>query len=97
MAISRYNFHKKASIDLEHIIDWYEQLSPELGLQFLQELELYLVQIIQNPQAYKPVTKGIRRCLMKRFPYIIYFIEKPDFILVIRVRGKRQRTLKRYV
>ena len=96
MVRSRYSLYKKASKDLENIIDWYEQVAPGLSIQFLQEIEGALHQIVKSPSAYKPVTQGIRRCLLKKFPYIIYFIEEKDRIVVLRVRGKRQKTLKRY-
>lgn len=96
MAVSKVELYKRASHDLERIIDWYELQSPGLSIYFLQEVEENLNKILSHPYSYKSVTSEIKRCLLKRFPYIIYYTLYRDAVVVLRVRGKRQKPLKRY-
>jgi plasmid stabilization system protein ParE len=37
MAVNKYELYRKASNDLERIINWYEQQSPGLSIYFLEE------------------------------------------------------------
>jgi plasmid stabilization system protein ParE len=96
MAVNNYVLYRKAGNDLERIINWYEHLSPGLSIYFLEEVEKSLNNILANPYSYKLVTSEVRRCLMKKFPYVIYYVLDRNMIVVLRVRGKRQRPLKRY-
>jgi|SRR6516225_5101213 plasmid stabilization system protein ParE len=96
MAVSNYVLYRKAGDDLERIINWYEQQSPGLSIYFLEDVEESLNKVLANPYSYKLVTTEVRRCLMKRFPYVIYYVLDRNMIVVLRVRGKRQRPLKKY-
>jgi hypothetical protein len=57
----------------------------------LEEVEISLNNILTNPYSYKLVTTEARRCLMKEFPYVIYYVLDRNMIVVLRVRGKLQR------
>lgn len=96
MAVNKYEIYRKASNDLERIINWYESQSPGLSAHFLEAVEASLKNILTRPYGYKLVTNEIRRCLMNKFPYVIYYVLHRDKVVVLRVRGKRQKPLKRY-
>jgi plasmid stabilization system protein ParE len=65
---------------------WYEDQREGLGLEFEQTLEAALVSIERFPEMYPRVVGDVRRCLMGRFPYgIFYETQDTDLILIVAV------------
>lgn len=62
---------------------WYEGESRGLGVAFLEVVEQTLKSISENPFRFPVVHRDVRRALLKRFPYGIFF----------RVRSERIRVL----
>jgi hypothetical protein len=52
---------------------WYEQKTRGLGEEFLRMFYARAQEISRNPSLYQTVYKDFRRCLLRRFPYAIYF------------------------
>ena len=86
----------KANKDLKDILDWYDSHSGEAGDRFLDELNICITKIASFPSHYKMVTPEIQRCLMKIFPFVIYFSGQQGAIVILRVRHKKQKMLKRF-
>ena len=61
---------------------WYETKSPGLGEEFLRMFYACATNISRNPRLYNKVYSEFRRCLLRRFPYAIYFIIEKDLIVV---------------
>lgn len=61
---------------------WYETKSPGLGDDFLLMFYACAGDIPRNPFRYQRVHGEFRRCLLRRFPYAIYFIMNNDQIIV---------------
>ena len=49
-----------------------------LGAEFAQELSNSMDLIIEFPKMYSELYLGIRRALLKRFPYGVYYIVKDE-------------------
>ncbi len=80
----------EAKADLREAVAWYEAERAGLGGRFVREFAVYLEMIAENPLAYSPAEKGVRRVAMKQFPYVIYFQALPDRIAVLAVlHGRR--------
>jgi hypothetical protein len=62
---------------------WYERKSPGLGEDFLRIFYAFSGEISRNPFLYSEIQGGFRRCLLKRFPYAIYFFVKNEEIVII--------------
>jgi plasmid stabilization system protein ParE len=86
----------KANNDLRDIIEWYDNQSYLAGDRFLDEFNYGIEKITASPSLYKFVAKDIQRCLLKIFPFIIYFSSQPEGIVVLRIRHKKQRMLSRF-
>lgn len=69
----RIEYHPAVEQELREIIDYYNQCSSGLGTEFLNELESQIFKIAAMPTQWRIVEDDIRRALMKRFPYVIYF------------------------
>jgi plasmid stabilization system protein ParE len=61
---------------------WYEEKNKGLGEEFLRVFYAQLRGISENPLLFRKVRKEIRRSILKRFPYAVYFqIENQDIIV----------------
>ena len=63
----------EAEEDLLDAYRWYDERVSDLGLRFLALVERILTQVENNPQAFAEVHEGVRRALIRTFPYGIYF------------------------
>lgn len=75
----------RADLDIEAAFQWYEKEQSGLGLEFLDELRLAYNRIVAGPLKYPHLRSGVRRALLKRFPYIVYFSVEPAVIVVLTV------------
>jgi plasmid stabilization system protein ParE len=56
-----------------------------LDRSFSKQLRLVYRRILENPLAYEERRSGIRRGLMRQFPYAIYFSIEDETILILAV------------
>jgi plasmid stabilization system protein ParE len=61
---------------------WYEEKSPGLGEEFLRVFYACSQELARHPMAHQKVHRDFRRCLLRRFPYAIYFRVKDDCAIV---------------
>jgi toxin ParE1/3/4 len=69
----RIEYHPAIESELREIRNYYDDQSPGLGFHFIDEFERQVFALAATPERWMIVTSDIRRCLMRRFPYIIYF------------------------
>jgi len=63
----------EAFSDVTNAYSWYEQQKSGLGEEFLACLEAAYSRIAENPLRYPRRFDDVRRILLKRFPYAVYF------------------------
>jgi plasmid stabilization system protein ParE len=83
-------FHPEARQDVGNAAFWYEDKSAGLGSDFLRSMDAALAQIRRTPQVFPVVDGSIRRALLRRFPYAVYFVDCPDQIRVLACMHVRQ-------
>ncbi|MCA9473104.1 MAG: type II toxin-antitoxin system RelE/ParE family toxin [Nitrospira sp.] len=66
-------FHPLTASDLNHAKIHYNQKRSGLGDEFRSEVYAAIDRILRNPRQYPIIEQNIRRCLVHRFPYSIYF------------------------
>ena len=66
-------YHPDLEAELAEIITYYNERSPRLGDDFLNEFERHVLRIAAMPTRWMVIRGEIRRTLMKRFPYVILF------------------------
>jgi toxin ParE1/3/4 len=69
----RVDYHPAVEAELKEIRNYYDARSSGLGAQFIDEFERQVLAVAATPERWMVVTGDIRRCLMRRFPYVIYF------------------------
>ncbi|MFP4014471.1 MAG: type II toxin-antitoxin system RelE/ParE family toxin [Chitinispirillaceae bacterium] len=75
----------EAENDLHETYDWYEKKRRGLGDEFLLRIEAALESVTANPRSCAVVYKNIRRKLIRRFPYGIFFIIDESTIRILAV------------
>jgi plasmid stabilization system protein ParE len=69
-------FTDGAECDLEDALDWYEQLGARSRLG--RAIELGISQIAESPPRWREIEPGVRRLVMRKFPYSIVYAWHPD-------------------
>jgi plasmid stabilization system protein ParE len=80
----------EAEADLIQAYRWYEEQVEGLGSEFLLCVDACIKSISCSPKIYQRVHKNVRRALIRRFPYGVFFIEETDHIRVIAVFHARR-------
>ena len=75
----------RADLDVEAAFEWYEEERPGLGLEFLEALRSAYDLIADRPLQYQVLRSGIRRALLQRFPYAVYFAIEDGVAIVLAV------------
>ena len=75
----------RADLDVAATFDWYEKEQAGLGQEFLDELRATYNRVADGPLAYQDLRSGIRRALVRRFPYAVYFAVEADVVVVLHV------------
>lgn len=74
-----------AEKELQQAIIYYEKQLKGLGKQFSNEIDsaLHLIQLF--PSSWSKVDHNIRKCIIKRFPYLILYVIEKDKLIVSAV------------
>jgi toxin ParE1/3/4 len=85
-------FHPEAEDELRAGIAYYDGQRAGLGADFRAEVEAATIRIGQTPQAFPPYgNQGLRKCVLPRFPYTLFYLELDEVIWVAAVAHQRRR------
>lgn len=80
----------EAEQDLNQAYQWYESQRKGLGDDFLLCVEGGLARLTRNPELYQKIHGNIRRILIDRFPFSIFFILNEQHIAILAVLHARR-------
>jgi len=80
----------QAELDVSDAAAWYEEQRAGLGDEFLDELDSILRRVIKDPLQFPKIKKQIRRALLRRFPYSVYFGLSKETVELIAVLHQRR-------
>lgn len=69
----KIEYHPAVEQELREARDFYEARVARLGLEFIRAVEQQVLRLAESPGRWMIVRGEIRRCLMRRFPYVVYF------------------------
>lgn len=81
----------EAQTDTREAALWYERRESGLGTEFVYQIRNTLQQITDHPLRFPIVSEEVRRALLQKFPYSVYFINEPDGIAIIAVLHQHKR------
>lgn len=75
----------EAELDISEAYDWYEERSSGLGAQFLGAIDEALLLASREPEIFQRIHRSVRRALVHRFPYGIFYTIEPNEIVILAV------------
>ena len=82
-------FRPEAQAEVLETRAWYEQRQVGLGDAFTTELASLINRISERPQQFGRVRGEIRRAVLSRFPYAVYFRVHEEEAIVLAVHGRQ--------
>ena len=83
--MKRLRLTPEAELDLDETHSWYQAQAPELAADFLGAVNTCIASIRRHPEAYQLVDPTMRRALLRRFPYAVFYEVGPVEIVVYGV------------
>ena len=72
----------QADLDVAATYQWHGNEQAGVGLEFPDELRATYGRIADGPFKHQDLRSGIRRALLRRFPYAVYFAVESDVVVV---------------
>jgi len=91
----KLHYTESAKEDIELAFVWYDRQRRGLGFEFLDCVENAVKLILENPEIYSIVYSDFRRCVIRRFPFSIFYTIESIEIVVHSVFDNRQDPEKR--
>lgn len=87
-------FRASADAQLVAAKAWYDQQRHGLGDEFARSLESAINRVARNPFAAPVVYQDVRRVLLKRFPYSVFYTSDGDNLLVLSCLHTRRAAVE---
>jgi len=88
----KVRYHALARQDVLSILEYFKaEADHQIAVEFFTELEHGVRKIAKSPSSFPEIAKGIRRCLLNRFPYQInYEIVDSNEVKILVVKHQRR-------
>jgi toxin ParE1/3/4 len=86
-----YRFLLPAEEEMTEASVFYEAASPNLGVDFLDDVQRGVDLLRGQPAIGQSVGSGLRRILLHRFPFCLIYAVEADAILIIAVAHQRRQ------
>lgn len=87
------SFHRLAELELNEAAAYYELEKQGLGARFLTEVDRCIESLVKQPQAGAIILADVRRRLVRRFPYAVLYITKPEGVRILAIMNLKRRPL----
>jgi len=87
----KVRFLAPAEIEMLEASAYYEMQVHNLGVNYLDIIEEAITEISENPKTWPVVGQGIRRRLVRRFPFSILYIIDDNTIIIVAVMHQKQK------
>ena len=86
-------FRPEVREEVDEAYTWYESQQLGLGDEFLDCIDEMLDRICQMPESYPFVYRDVRRAVVRRFPYAVYYRIVSSRVIVTAIfHGRRDST-----
>ena len=82
----RVTYYPAAEGELIEIARFYERRVTNLGAEFLKAIDQAVAAIAQDPKRWRIVDSDVRRYLMRRFPFAIYYRTLTDQLRILAIK-----------
>jgi plasmid stabilization system protein ParE len=81
----RLTLRVEAEVDINEAVGWYETQRAGLGIDFIWNLNVILERIQEHPFQFPVVDQEVRRGMLSRFPYGVFFTVDEEEVFVLAV------------
>ena len=78
-------YRRRAQQDLVVAFDWFEEQRAQLGDEFLEAVQSTFRTIELYPEMFAVVHDEVRRAIVPRFPFAVFYLVEPRRTVVLRV------------
>ena len=86
----RLRYTQRAKNDIEFTFEWYEKQRRGLGFEFLDCIEIAIKGLLSFPEMYQLCYLNFRRCVIRRFPFSVFYPIEDKEIIIHSVFDNRQ-------
>lgn len=84
--------HSEAEAEFRAAIEHYNEQRAGLGGEFRAAVEAAVERVRKNPSAFAPHgDEGVRKCVLRRFPYTVFYMELEQTLWVVAIAHHRRR------
>lgn len=84
------SIRKEAEADIAEAYQYYESCREGLGTEFISCIDEAISRIQNNPKQFRSVLDAIRRALVRKFTYGVYYtINKNEIIVLAVIHARR--------
>ena len=83
-------FTPEADAELAEACQWYAHQREDLDIEFMERIDEALSRIASNPKSYPIVHRTLRRAVVRRFPFALFYEITADEIQVVAIFHSRQ-------
>lgn len=76
---------KEAEFDILEALDYYDEINPPLGNDFVLCVDEVMSRIARNPLHYQKIHKNVRRAFTRRYPFAVFFTIIGSCVIVLAV------------
>lgn len=87
----KLEFHPDAAVELVEAAAYYELQVPGLGERFAAEVRRALDFLLERPEIGSPAGSHLRRFVIRRYPFILYYSVTGDVLRVEAVAHQSRR------
>ena len=80
-----FRIHPEAEAEVAEAVPWYERHDAELALDFANAVDEGMAAVQQAPLQYPAIHRDVRRCIIRRFPYGLFFVPGPNELQVLAI------------
>ena len=86
----RLIYHPHARAEVVEAATYYESRVPGLGAQFREEANRTASKILEAPLRWPTIDVNVRRALLVRFPFAVYYRVFPDHVQILAVKHHKR-------
>jgi len=84
-------YKRAASAEVEAVISWYARPGVNQASSFVKDLERTESHLRTQPVLYRQIEGEIRRAVLRRFPYSLFYVIERDEVIVLACMHQHQK------
>jgi plasmid stabilization system protein ParE len=84
-------YHPDAEAELLEAVPFYSSREDGGEDPFLAVINHHICEIATAPERFPKVGRDVRRCVVRKYPFIIFFKDRPDHVRVLAIAHTSRR------